>query len=549
MPALLETTAVESKARTIAGAESWPDAQPGIRHNPHKSTLGLLLYVICAALIVVGVILRVLQLDQVPGVNGDEAWYGVQAQWFLDEYVYKKELPPVERVNFRTPTGNVWNPFLMIPRILLDAMYAPSVWSLRLPALLSGLLTLLFNWSLCRRALNPVVAWLTTALLALLPITVIYSRLDWDACQSVMFCLPLLYLPWIAEHRELSGVRTAIYFGLALLAALLVHPTNIFIVPLSAMLFWPRISAAAKLELSLYSRVLLAAAVLSAAFSLGISRGAWAGVAWQNVNSALGQWSHDTLGLFHGATVYGSISLPADELPTARFWLLLMCFPTGILLIWTRITDKKPLFPQRIATSSQRYAALFDGTCLAWLCFLGVAGPSAISPGYERYGLWMIAPGILLIVMAYAALASQSAAVKRGIALLAAMQIALMIAGYWHYFQQRFQVPATEQRLAHWTYRTDNFADWSEIHAELERTSKSAPQGPRKILCIEENDPQRWWFEWKWRYLSHGSEYQWQVISSENQVLTAEKAGEQRWLISSLQESAKKSIAIRYLSK
>lgn len=548
MPALLEPDPVELEALDRPAADSLPTVEPQNRYKPRDATRVFSVPGICGALIVVGVVLRAWQLDQVPGVNGDEAWYGVQSQRFLDEYIYGKTLPEAERVSFRTPTGNIWNPFLMIPRVVLDATFAPSIWSLRLPALISGVLTLLVNWWLCRRAFDRTTAWLTTALLSVLPIAVIYSRLGWDACQSILFCLPLLYLPLIHQSAAWSAARATAYYGLALTAALLVHPTNIFLVPLSAVLFRPRIGSAAKLDLSLRSRAMLAAAFVSAAIVFGITRGAWTGVEFENVISALVQWTGDFVGVFNGATVYGSISLPADELPAARGWLLLASLPMVMLLIWTRFSCKTPLFSLHIETTAQRYAAIFDGMCLALLCFLGVAGPGAIQPGYERYGLWIVAPGALLIVIACCEFARRSSTAVRWMTFLAAVQISLLLAGYWNYYQRRFDVPTAEERLAHWTYRADNFANWSEMRAEFEHSLATSDKSTRKLVFILENDPRRWWFDWKWRYLSHASGYEWQVTRSVEDALTMKNPGIQRWILQSQSEFQKEKLSIQYLA-
>ncbi len=546
MTALLEHEPEQFEAKNFAQAGSWPTEQPHNRHNPrHKISTPLIL--VCATLIVLGICLRAWQLGRVPGVNGDEAWYGVQAQRFLDEYLYGKTLPAAERVDFRTPTGNIWNPFLMIPRLVLDATLAPSIWSLRLPALASGILALLVNWQLCRRAINQTTAWLTTALLAVLPVAVIYSRLGWDACQSILFCLHLFYLPWILHREAWSAARFALYYALALVAVLLVHPTNIFLLPLSLALLWPRISAAAKLELSLRSRAVLAMAAIGCAVCLGITRGAWAGVELNNFFSAVTLWSGDVIGLFDGATVYGSISFPAAELPAVRIWLLLLSVPTIVLLIWARYRGRIPLLSQRMHNLAGQYAVLFDGTGLALLCFLGVAGPAAIQPGYERYGLWLIAPVTLLIVLAYSTIARPA---RVAVTILAMVQVMLLLAGYWQYYQRRFEVPAAEQRLAHWTYRADNYGNWADMDRELLQSFDRTTRGWPRYILIDPADPQRWWFEWKWRYLAHdsrvGHSYQWIVLPFAEARTLSEKENHV-WQMRSNPDSAKEKLSIRNL--
>ncbi len=548
MTALLEQPTNEIGQSFDVAPESLSAVRTNNRCQPYNATWVLRWEMICVFTIVVGLVWRAWQFGEVPGVNGDEAWYGVQSQRFLDEYVYGKSLPLAERVNFRTPTGNIWNPFLMIPRIFLDAGFEPSVSSLRLPALISGVLTLFVNWWLCQRALNCATAWLTTALLSVLPIALIYSRLGWDSCQSILFCLPLVYLPWISEKAAWSGRRTAAWLFLALAAALVVHPTNIFLVPMTVVLLGPRLLEAAKWEWLLQSRRLLAAGAIGGAFAFGYLRGSWADVSPHHLFSALLRWANDIAGLFHGATVYGSISLPDQELSAAQGWLLLWSVPTIALLAVTRWRCCVCFLDMQTKHPEQRYAALSDGICVALCCFLGVAGPAAVMPGYERYGLWLIAPGVLLVVLAYQSLAKRSRGALVVVSILAILQVVLLLAGYWQYFLRRFEVPAAEQRLAHWTYRTHDFSTWAEMRAKLEQSVTSPSNSSNKVILVWQNDPQRWWFEWKWRYLSHGSEFEWQVGNHFQDAKTQKKLDTRVWILSSQQDFEKENLAIQYLS-
>src|SRR5262245_43747402 len=81
------------------------------------------------ALVAVSVALRVWLLGRLPGVNGDEAWMGVQAQRWLRG-----------SIAWRTPTGNLINPFFFVPEVVLHALFRPSFTLLRVPAVISGLL-------------------------------------------------------------------------------------------------------------------------------------------------------------------------------------------------------------------------------------------------------------------------------------------------------------------------------------------------------------------------------------------------------------------------
>ena len=62
----------------------------------------------------VAVWFRVWNLDHVPGINGDEAWYGVQAMSWLRG----------EAVSWTTPTGNPLNPLYFLPLTAVHAVWA-----------------------------------------------------------------------------------------------------------------------------------------------------------------------------------------------------------------------------------------------------------------------------------------------------------------------------------------------------------------------------------------------------------------------------------------
>ncbi len=145
-----------------------------------------------AGLILAAVTLRVWHLGTVPGLNGDEAWLGVQAA----------HLAAGEPVVWRTPTGNPINPFLLWPVAALHLVFGPSVVVLRVVALVSGLAALGVNWWLCRRVLDRNTALVSTALLAVMPITIAYSRFAWDASQTLLATVLVLYLALSTVERS-----------------------------------------------------------------------------------------------------------------------------------------------------------------------------------------------------------------------------------------------------------------------------------------------------------------------------------------------------------
>ena len=169
------------------------------------------------ALLLVAMWFRCPALDAIPGINGDEAWYGVQA-W---------ELLHGGRPSLHTPTGNLLNPFFCGPLLLLQACFPPSIVVLRAVSLLSGLLALAVNWWLCRWVFDHRTALVSTLGLAVLPIDIAYSRFAWDASQSLLATLPVLYLSLAAVRFPARHERLTALAILALVVAVVVHPTNI----------------------------------------------------------------------------------------------------------------------------------------------------------------------------------------------------------------------------------------------------------------------------------------------------------------------------------
>ena len=186
------------------------------------------------ALIGVALAARGWQLSNIPGLNGDEAWLGVQAA----------HLAGGESIAWRTPTGNPVNPFLLLPVAALHWVFGPSVVVLRVMALISGVAALGANFWLCRRVFDRRSALISTAVLAVLPIAIAYSRFAWDASQTLLATVLVLYFGLSAVERKVAAASepgknkhplpanqippdwlpALVAFGVAIW----IHPTNVF---------------------------------------------------------------------------------------------------------------------------------------------------------------------------------------------------------------------------------------------------------------------------------------------------------------------------------
>ncbi len=135
----------------------------------------------CLAIVATAVFLRIWKLGNIPGINGDEAQYGVYAiQWLRGE-----------RIPLTTNTGNPINLLFMGPQIVLHALWPASFTLLRVTPVLSGLIALAANFILARRFFGGRTAIVSTLVLAVLPINIAHSRFAWDSYQSLPATLPV----------------------------------------------------------------------------------------------------------------------------------------------------------------------------------------------------------------------------------------------------------------------------------------------------------------------------------------------------------------------
>jgi hypothetical protein len=376
-----------------------------------------LLLVNAVALVAVSLWFRCRSLENIPGINGDEAWYGMQAV----ETLRGKE------TSWRTPTGNVLNPLFFGPILLLQYITGSSIAMLRWVAVFGGAAALLVNWLLCHWVFDRRTAAISTVLLAILPINIAYSRFAWDASQSLLATLPVLYLSFAAvrfpQRRGwcLAGAAATCVF------AAVVHPTNLLAIaaPIAAAPFcapWASIC-----------RVLRRPAVLAAVVVAGILAAAGALCWFQSSGAAMVSdrlrgsilaqpWTTPYFlvlypRLFTGATVYQFIAgsdswleWPAREgrmacgLDAILFWAVVAA---AVCVFWRlQSTGVPPEAGSRDGRAPTR-GRIEDRVLLATfglhlVLFLLLAGPPAIAAGYERYAIVLVAPTVLLIARAAA---------------------------------------------------------------------------------------------------------------------------------------------------
>jgi hypothetical protein len=463
-----------------------------------------------AALLAGCVWFRFHALGNVPGINGDEAWYGVQAV----------ELLRGGDFSWRTPPGNPLNPLFFLPVVGLHLLFGPSIAVLRCVSLASGLAALGLNWWLCRRLFGRRTAWISTVALAVLPINIAYSRFAWDASQSLLVTLPVLYCSLAAVQPARRFDRWLAAAIVAQLLALWVHPTNIFAGAAIAVAVGSRM-AAFRFEpgkkRGQWARIAVVMALGGAALAVwaaSIARAHAGGNATGRIEQiaslfrpdAIREWSALYARLFSGGTAYQYVAgthswLELGGLDVFCVWLLcgvsiLLVFCRTDFLIRPESVDAlgNPSYEERSrqdACSADRLLALTWLLQLAALLVL--AGPLALLPGQERYAMCLIAPAVVLVSRGLAIASLRYPRAWPG--MLAATLVAgwLLLADFHeHYF--RFTERTGGQ--SHLTFRS---ATTEPKQAALEHVLAERGEGTAWIVTSE------WWNYWPLRYLAAGA--------------------------------------------
>lgn len=473
------------------------------------------------ALVLTAVWLRGHSLGNIPGLNGDEAWYGVEAWRMLHGGA----------ADWHTPTGNPLNPLFIGPLALVHLWLPPSIVLLRSVALAGGLAALSVNWLCCRRVFDRRTAAVSTVALAVLPINIAYSRLAWDASQSLAVNLPVLYFALAAvrfPHRFGRWIAASV---LALAVAFWVHPTNIFLgaaILVAAVAHW-RSARRYNVENRMTNdemRMTKEAAVSRPPFvirhscfvllSLAIVLLAtWACTAhWTRgplpgrIAERMGSLGRDfplvsTLypRLLTGGTIYryvaGSRSwfewpLPANfdgwGIDVSLFWIGIF---GSAWLLWRN-------HRLRFRTTD---GALLAAWALAIVAFLLIAGPRAMAPGQERFAIGLI--GLTVLLLARGAALAWEAAPARWRVVLAAATLAgwpLLADFHAHYFKFIEQTGGQ----SHFTFRTGPMEPkQAALLYILQEAASESPLGAAEndsariwIVCSE------WWNLWPIRYLA-----------------------------------------------
>ncbi|MCY2987918.1 MAG: glycosyltransferase family 39 protein [Planctomycetota bacterium] len=398
----------------------------------------LVLGVMCVAVFSTALVFRLIDLGHLPGINGDEAYYGALVL----------ELEAGRNVPLRTASGLPLNPFYSGPLLLLHiASPTPSFVVLRLVAVLSGVLAVILAYRLLSRVFDRLTGLLTSLLLACVPIAIAYSRFGWDQSQAPLATLICLYF---SLRRQ---TRAALW---ACLALVIVHPANVLLTPIllgpsvaELVLVWYRTAPGERWQLS--TRVLggRRALVISAVLLLALC-----GVAlWllERLQSgplqrlfAIDGWCDFAPlwgDLLSGVTIYRYVCGPLldfvvwrERLVFCAIWLVLLA--VGV--------------PRLVRRQDTRTLGLLGGLAPSLIAFYLVGGAAAMGPGQERYAMYLVTPSCLVLALLVRRLGDTKVASGWQLGGVLVICSLLLVSFYQQYFMVFWQTGG----LAHRTFRT-----------------------------------------------------------------------------------------------
>jgi hypothetical protein len=441
------------------------------------------LAIIATALMVVGASFRVLHLSSMPGVSGDEGWWGVQAlSWRAGQ--------PYEAY---TTSGNPIDLLFLIPIATLHGFASPSFLLLRAVAAGVNLLALPVGFLLARRVFGATTAWLYTTGIAVLPTAIAHSRIAQDPSQTIFWTSIVIFLALLGWKEQ----QRAWMYALGLLAvfpvALWTHPTNIFIGPFLLLPFAAWLEP--MLPRSRHGRLMLATA--AAGLVTVMILGAWLALTklsgssqlldrpWLSIAAArlvnLRDWfelAANGARFFNGVTIYHYFSgaRPATLAYDATFVAVVVALLSA--------------FASPRSITRLDYALLF--ACAAtWLAFYAIAGPQALRPHAERWGLCLIVPSVLVLARGLAVWTESRPDWRPALLRVsAALATALLTTFYFNYFQAF----ATTGGRGHLTYVTAPVEPKRQAFDHmLGRSGDSAP-----VVIVT----RQWWLYWPIRYLA-----------------------------------------------
>lgn len=427
-----------------------------------------------AGILLTAILFRTIATDRIPGINGDEALDAVQISDML------AGRPTV----FLMPTGRLLSPIYGAVLVVLEKLLPVSFWTVRAPAMLSGVLSIFLAFFLLKRLYGWRIGFVAAFFVALSPELIAYSRIGIE--QTILPLTSLVCLFFALQNRWLA---TLIAFGISLL----VHPICVFMLPflvgplIGNILLNSRWSRHAKWTLvvalftALYLGVLYEVTHLPKNYNFMINPSRFP----ERLTSLneMGTFGVHFLQLLNGLAAFEQYTKPLPA-PAAHFincvFGLCAVFLVGFLLYST--------WRERKGTEL--------GLTVGLLCtvpgYYLLTGTAAIHPGVTRYALFFIIPFYVVFALSLVRLCTRKLErLDWGLVLFGGLASVLFYFGY-------FKPLATLTETPHRTYLSGN--------AEPKQAAFDFIQSHRSKIFVTPIIAEDWWTYWPLRYLSTGSQ-------------------------------------------
>jgi hypothetical protein len=352
-------------------------------------------------LLAVSLWFRISSLEGLPDVDGDETWHAIPLM----------AMQRGDPATVVTMHGLPLSPFHAALEFPLLLAFGPALWVVRVPTVLTGILAVILTYVLGSRMFDRTTALIASVLLAVLPVTIIYSRTGYESSHAPLYTLLLIYF---ADQRKIAIVI------LLLACAYFVHPMTIFILPVLLAVLLARSLAGPSGDLARERRLLLArmAAITSVVLALGLYT--LRRPVTHNMSTVFQVGVHGPHAWWHFWALFGRLFLATGRQPRPwhdwSFWVLFL----GVLVLGTI----------RLVRARQwDRMALVVGTALSATALFLVGGSNIIQPGMTRYGLFLVTPTALAFACLAKGLLAAPAEGRR--VLVGRLQVAGLLAVAW----------------------------------------------------------------------------------------------------------------------
>ncbi len=434
----------------------------------------------CLGPLAVSLVFRFLWLDRLPGINGDEAWYGVQIEKFLAGQPWSG----------RTPSKLPINPLLFVSESLLLCMAEPSFWVLRLPVAMWCLIGLVLTFVLHRRVFHEAGdALLVVTFTASLPMHIAYSRFCWDASFSFA-TVPLVVYGLLGKEQFSWRVRFVALLVPGCVLTVWNHATHaVFVAACLLVLAWELRDRAWVIAKRWPRRPISAVAALIAAVVIAgvlVDRSHEARLIWRSVRGSaerIGPHATALGDILVGPRAYEYLA----GVPRAG-WTVVV-YPAALIVLAAAIW----FLARSELAADRRLAALTVITAV--LVLLVGRRVEFNERSYERYCVYIVPLAAVAIVRSVRVACNRRtrAGVPIAACVTAAVSLFLLVQFWGNYF-----APLRDQRHADRLHRTF-WTGEREPKAELADAIRERA-GAASTLYVED-----WWIRWPVGYLLGGS--------------------------------------------